>query len=104
MSPARFVTLSPDERLEATELYESMKVKASRPKADSAGILTFCSDRDTLLRLLENAPNDAPEELLELINRLDAGGVTLRELTDADIALLRDYDQDCWFTVTRKAD
>jgi hypothetical protein len=104
VSPARFVTLGPDERLEATGLYESMKTKANRSKVDSASILTFCSDRDTLLRLLEHAPDDAPEELLELINRLDAGGVTLRELTDTDITLLRNYDQDCWFTVTRKAD
>lgn len=104
VSPARFVTLGPDERLEATELYESMKAIASRAKIDSASIVRFCSDRDTLLRLLENAPDDAPEELLELINRLDAGGVTLRDVTDADIALLRKYDQDSWFAVTRKAD
>ncbi|WP_460073897.1 hypothetical protein [Streptomyces sp. YKOK-I1] len=104
VSPARFVTLGPDERLEANELYESMKTKANRAKVDSASILTFCSDRDALLRLLEHAPDDAPEELLELINRLDAGGVTLRELTNADITLLRNYDQDCWFTVIRKAD
>ncbi|MBY8879591.1 hypothetical protein [Actinacidiphila acidipaludis] len=104
VSSARFVTLGPDERLEANELYESMKTKANRAKVDSASILTFCSDRDALLRLLEHAPDDAPEELLELINRLDAGGVTLRELTDTDIVLLRNYDQDRWFTVTRKAD
>ncbi|TPQ18634.1 hypothetical protein [Streptomyces sporangiiformans] len=104
VSPARFATLGPDERLEATELYESMKANASRTKVDSASIVTFCSHRNTLLRLLENAPDDAPEELLELINRLDAGGVTLRDLTDANIALLRKYDQDSWFTVTRKAD
>ncbi|MEU9460437.1 hypothetical protein [Streptomyces sp. NPDC048312] len=104
VSPARFVTLGTDERLEAAALYESMKTKANRSKVDSASILTFCTDRDALLRLLEHAPDDAPEELLELINRLDAGGVALRELSDADITLLRDYDQDCWFTVTRKAD
>ncbi|MGW0927596.1 hypothetical protein [Streptomyces sp. NPDC002644] len=103
ISPARFVTLGPGERLEATDLYESMKTNANRVKIDSACILTFCSSRDALLRLMENAPNDAPEELLELINRLDVGGVTLRELSDADISLLRSYDQDIWFTVTRKA-
>ncbi|MGW6472675.1 hypothetical protein [Streptomyces nigra] len=103
VSPARFVTLGPEERLEATELYESMKAKANRPKVDSASILTFCSDRDTLLTLLQHAPADAPQGLLELINRLDAGGVTLRELSDADIALLREYDQDSWYTIARKA-
>ncbi|MFF9395969.1 hypothetical protein [Streptomyces griseoluteus] len=103
VSPVRFVTLGPDERLEATELYESMKAKANRPKVDSASILTFCSARETLSALLQHAPADAPPGLVELINRLDAGGVTLRELTDADIALLREYDQDSWYTVTRKA-
>jgi hypothetical protein len=103
VSPARFVTLGPDERLEATELYESMKAKANRPKVDSATILTFCSAHDTFSALLQHAPADAPQGLVELINRLDAGKVTLRELTDADIALLREYDQDSWYTVTRKA-
>lgn len=104
VSPARFVTLGPDERREASGLYESMKAKVNRPKVDSASILTFCSDHDRLLTLLQHAPADIPQGLLELINRLDAGGVTLRELTDADIALLREYDQDSWYTVIRKAD
>ncbi|CAM5716171.1 hypothetical protein [Streptomyces griseomycini] len=104
VAPAQFVALGPDERLEATQLYESMKANASRPKVDSASIVTFCSSRDALLKILESAPDDAPEDLLELIHRLEAGGVTLRELSDADIALLRKYDQDIWFTVTRKAD
>ncbi|MFG2813839.1 hypothetical protein [Streptomyces sp. NPDC048410] len=103
VSPARFVTLGLDERREATELYESMKAKASRPKVDSASILTFCSDRDTLLTLLQHAPAETPQGLLELINRLDEGGVTLRELADTDIAMLREFDQDNWYTVTRKA-
>ncbi|GAA4485047.1 hypothetical protein GCM10023191_009040 [Actinoallomurus oryzae] len=103
ISPARFATLGPDERREASELYESMKAKANRPKVDSESILTFCNRRDTLLALLRHAPTDTPENLLELINRLDAGGVTLRELTNADIALLREYDQDRWYTITRKA-
>ncbi|MEU9577213.1 hypothetical protein [Streptomyces chilikensis] len=104
VAPAQFVTLGPDERHEATQLYESMKANANRAKVDSASIVTFCSSRDALLKILENAPDDAPEDLLELIHRLEAGGVTLRELSDADISLLRKYDQDIWFTVTRKAD
>ncbi|MES9536866.1 hypothetical protein [Actinomadura sp. NPDC000600] len=103
VSPARFATLSPDERREASGIYDSMKAKVNRPKVDSASILAFCKDRETLLALLQHAPTDTPEGLLELINRLDAGGVTLRELTEADIALLRAYDQDNWYTITRKA-
>jgi hypothetical protein len=64
----------------------------------------FCSSQAELTGLLTNALQEVPEELIALISRIDEGGVSLHDLSDADIALLRDYDQDAWFTVTRKAD
>ncbi|GAA2505948.1 hypothetical protein GCM10010406_48210 [Streptomyces thermolineatus] len=104
VSPVRFAALAPAERREAEELLQDMRRQAEQRGIDGAVIRTFCTAHTDVLRLLEHAPSDVPTELAQLVERIDAGGLTLRDLASGDIALLREYDQDVWISVTRKAD
>jgi len=104
VSSARFAALAPAERREAEALLRDMRGYAERRSVDGAAIRSFCAAHDEVLRLVEHAPSEVPPQLAELIERIDAGGLTLRDLSEDDIALLRAYDQDVWISVTRKAD
>ncbi|MGY4930530.1 hypothetical protein ACWD7T_05325 [Streptomyces sp. 900116325] len=104
VSSVRFAALAPAERREAEALLQEMRRHAERKTVDGTVIRAFCTAYADVVRLLEHAPSDVPAELAQLIERIDAGGLTLRDLGTGDIALLREYDQDAWISVTRKAD
>ncbi|MFJ9544162.1 hypothetical protein ACIRPX_44135 [Streptomyces sp. NPDC101225] len=104
VSSARFVALAPAERREAEALLRDMRGHLERRIIDGAVIRSFFTAYADIQRLVEHAPSEVPPELTELIERIDAGGLTLRDLRSADIELLREYDQDVWISVTRKAD
>ncbi|MGW4623766.1 hypothetical protein [Streptomyces sp. NPDC004592] len=104
VSSVRFAALAPAERREAETLLREMRGHAERKTVDGTVIRAFCTAYADVVRLLEHAPSEVPTELAQLIERIDAGGLTLRDLSAGDIALLREYDQDVWISVTRKAD
>ena len=104
VSSVRFAALSPAERREAEALLREMRGCAERRTVDGTVIRAFGTAFADLAGLLEHAPSEVPEELAQLIGRIDAGGLTLRHLSASDIELLREYDQDVWISVTRKAD
>ncbi|WP_329206027.1 hypothetical protein OG893_15220 [Streptomyces sp. NBC_01696] len=104
VSSVRFAALAPAERREAETLLQDMRRHAERKTVDGTVIRAFCTAYADVARLLEHAPSDVPAKLAQLIERIDAGGLTLRDLSTGDIALLREYDQDAWISVTRKAD
>ncbi|MFE9866708.1 hypothetical protein ACFYPZ_28850 [Streptomyces sp. NPDC005506] len=104
VSSGRFAALAPAERREAETLLREMRGHAERKTVDGTVIRAFCTAYADVVRLLEHAPSQVPAELAQLIERIDAGGLTLRDLDTGDIALLREYDQDAWISVTRKAD
>ncbi|MFD3536056.1 hypothetical protein [Streptomyces sp. NPDC058664] len=104
VSSVRFAALSPAKRGEAETLLREMRGFAERRSIDGTAIRGFCTAYADLATLLEQAPSNVPQELALLIERIDAGGLTLRDLSASDIALLREYDQDMWISVTRKAD
>ncbi|MEU8132138.1 hypothetical protein [Streptodolium elevatio] len=104
VSSVRFAALAPPDRREAENSLRTLRVLAERKTVDGTTIRAFCADHANVLRLLEHAPSEVPTELAQLIERIDGGGLTLCDLSDDDIALLRTYDQDVWISVTRKAD
>jgi hypothetical protein len=104
VSSARFAALAPAERREAETLLRDMRGYTERRNVDGTVIRSFCTAYAEVLRLVEHAPSEVPTELAQLIERVDAGGLTLRDLSSDDIELLRAYDQDVWISVTRKAD
>ncbi|MGP3977850.1 hypothetical protein ACTWQF_28310 [Streptomyces sp. 8N114] len=104
VSSARFAALAPAERREAETLLRDIRAYAERRNVDGTVIRSFCTAYAEVQRLVEHAPSDVPPALAQLIERIDAGGLTLRDLTADDIELLRAYDQDAWISVTRKAD
>ncbi|MEV5931904.1 hypothetical protein AB0L56_03795 [Streptomyces sp. NPDC052079] len=104
VSSVRFAALAPAERREAEALLRDLRAYAERRAVDGTVIRGFCTAYADMMRLLAHAPSDVPAELAQLVERIDAGGMTLRDLSADDIALLRQYDQDVWISVTRKAD
>lgn len=101
---ARFAALAPAERREAETLLKGIRGYAERRVVDAVTIRAFCTDYAEVARLLEHAPTEVAPELAQLLERIDAGGMTLRDLSPGDIALLHEYDQDAWISITRKAD
>ncbi|MFC8244006.1 hypothetical protein [Streptomyces chartreusis] len=104
VSSARFAALAPAERREAEVLLGAMRGHAERRNIDGIVIRSFCTAYADVQRLVEHAPIEVPPALAQLIERIDKGGLTLRDLSLDDIELLREYDQDVWISVTRKAD
>ncbi|MGI5458586.1 hypothetical protein ACQEWB_36545 [Streptomyces sp. CA-249302] len=104
VSSARFAALAPADRREAETLLRDMRGYAERRNIDGIVIRSFCTAYSDVQRLVEHAPSEVPPELAQLIERIDAGGLTLRDLSLGDIELLREYDQDVWISVTRKVD
>jgi hypothetical protein len=104
VSSARFAALAPAERREAEALMRDMRGYADRRSIDGTVIRSFCTAQAEVQRLVQHAPREVPTELARLIERVDGGGLTLRDLSPTDIELLRKYDQDAWISVTRKAD
>lgn len=104
VSSARFAALTPAQRSEAEEQFRQMRALAKRRTIDGVAIRGFCTARSDLQSLLEHAPSEVPPELVRLLERIDAGGLTLRDISSTDIELLHHYDQDLWISVSRKAD
>lgn len=72
-----------------------------RTKPSSSDVVEFHSTLDTVCVELAAAEN-APDELLDLLVRFDGRQVTLRDITDAEIALLREHDMDDEIEIRRK--
>lgn len=91
----RISRLTLDDRSEARSAYEELTRMAP---SSSLGPSLFADKRERLRKLLEQAPV-TPEQVAEVLDRLPC---TLSELTDADIALLREHGLDHDIEVRRK--
>lgn len=77
---------------------------AQNPKEglNSTVVTTFTHGLSALRDILDDAP-EVPGELLQVLDKIDAGIVTLADVTDEEIALLRQFNQDAYVRLTRKA-
>ncbi|WP_158786401.1 hypothetical protein [Streptomyces sp. NRRL F-5065] len=76
--------------------------RIARGKASKEAITTFETTYAGLAELLQDA-QDPPEELVNLLNRLrEQPGLTLRDVTDEEITLLRECGMDAYISLQRK--
>jgi hypothetical protein len=87
--------LGPDDRTEAESVLAELR---RATPSSSLGPGLFADKCERLGRLLEQAP-EAPEQVAVLLDRLPC---TLSEMTDADIALLREHGLDRAIELQRK--
>jgi hypothetical protein len=72
-----------------------------RTKPSSSDVVEFHNTLDAVLDELAAAKN-APDELLDLLTRFDGQQMTLRDITDSEIALLREHGMDSEIEIRRK--
>ncbi|MFG2349652.1 hypothetical protein [Streptomyces phaeochromogenes] len=76
--------------------------RIARGKASKDAITTFATTYAGLAELLQDT-QDPPEALADLLNRLrENSGLTLRDVTDEEIALIRQYGMDAHISLKRK--
>lgn len=76
--------------------------RIARGKASKEAITTFTTTYAGLAELLQDT-QDPPEALVDLLNRLrEQPGLTLSDVTDEEIALLRECRMDAHITLKRK--
>ncbi|MEU1477357.1 hypothetical protein [Streptomyces sp. NPDC005760] len=98
---ARIPMLSADEREAARGREKELRQAAAAKSLSKAGITLFTGTYAILAEALHDK-SDPPKELLDLLDRLEKRpSPTLRDITDADIALLRQFDMDLHITLQR---
>ncbi|MFB6904990.1 hypothetical protein ACFCWB_12065 [Streptomyces bacillaris] len=76
--------------------------RVARGKASKESITTFAVTHAGLAELLQDA-QDPPQALAVLLDRLrEQSGLTLRDVTDEEIALIREYGMDAHISLKRK--
>lgn len=85
---ARILLLPPDERTAASNRYTELTKLANKNVPSVADIAQFASSYDLLKETLDSTP-DPPEEVQGLLRQLSERPLTLNDITDAQIALLR---------------
>jgi hypothetical protein len=99
---SRIAMLGQKQQAQANMLLKSLKASAVSSSPDIAQITGFINQHALLSEELQQAP-DVPAELLALLNRLNNGGVTLADIGDEEIALLRAHAMDRQVELKRKA-
>lgn len=79
-----------------------LRALAAAPAVTAADIAEFATSCAGLKEELDEA-GDAPEALLDLIDRLSRTAVPLRAVSDEEIALLREYAMDGEIELRRKS-
>ncbi|MCK9871171.1 hypothetical protein MRI28_16255 [Nocardiopsis dassonvillei] len=96
----RVPMLDLDRQADADRILKDLR-KASAREVTKSDVLTFTSQYNHLSEELRETKN-APEELIALVDRLVSKDMTLHDLTDEDIALLREHSWDRRIALQRK--
>lgn len=99
---SRIPTLTPEEQRSARERQAELERSAAKDKITTSDIRLFTATYTHLKEVLDEA-DDPPDALLTLLDRLDKRPVlTLRQVTDEEIALLRQCGMDDQIGLLRK--
>ena len=100
----RIAMLDPVRQGPAQAAVKSLRNLAADRSVSAADIASFASEHQSLTEELSEAA-DVPEELLAVLDRVSAPdqSLTLRDLSDEEIALLRLYRMDDEIEVRRKS-
>ncbi|MGW1914960.1 hypothetical protein ACWCQS_30600 [Streptomyces sp. NPDC002076] len=97
----RIPMLSSDEREAARKREKELRQAVAAKNLSKADVTLFTSTYTLLAESLRDK-SDPPSELLELLALLEKRpSPTLRDITDADIALLRQFEMDLHITLQR---
>ncbi|MFF3401291.1 hypothetical protein ACFYW6_22580 [Streptomyces sp. NPDC002659] len=98
---ARIPMLSSDEREAARSREKELRQAVATKNLSKADVTLFTSTYTLLAESLRDK-SDPPSELLELLALLEKRpSPTLRDITDADIVLLRQFEMDLHITLQR---
>ncbi|MGW3809335.1 hypothetical protein [Micromonospora sp. NPDC005113] len=86
----RISRLGLQHRRQAEELHKRMRAAANAKQVQAQQITAFCQDFDALEKMLASIREDDPVVLL--LNRIRRGPMTLADLNDAEIDMLRADD------------
>ncbi|MFE6739040.1 hypothetical protein [Streptomyces tubercidicus] len=93
--------LAPGAEKQASARHAELE-RVARGKASQDSITTFAVTHAGLAELLQDA-QDPPQALAALLDRLrEQSGLTLRDITDEEIALIREYGMDAHISLKRK--
>ncbi|MEU3356487.1 hypothetical protein [Streptomyces sp. NPDC037389] len=99
---ARIPMLPPQEQASARSRRVDLERAASAKTVTTGDITLFMTKWESLAESLRDA-KEPPAELLALLERLDSRPApTLRDITDQEIALLREFAMDGQVSLTRK--
>ncbi|MBT2410826.1 hypothetical protein J7I94_09670 [Streptomyces sp. ISL-12] len=99
---ARIPMLPPQEQASARSRRVDLERAASAKTVTTGDITLFVTKWESLAESLRDA-KEPPVELLALLERLDSRPApTLRDITDQEIALLREFAMDGQVSLTRK--
>jgi len=97
----RIAMLEPAQEASAQARLKSLRNLAAVKNVTASDIAEYASTYEGLLDELSEAM-DVPETLLTVLHRMSRGVITLRELGDDEIALLRQYRMDGEIELRRK--
>jgi hypothetical protein len=97
----RIAGLDPAHQRTVRTMVDALGQLRRKPKPTVTDVVEFGTKHADVLEELAAAA-DASDELLALLTRFDAQPITLRDITDADIALLREHGMDGEIEIRRK--
>jgi hypothetical protein len=98
----RIATLDPARQPQARVTLRSLRSLAAAASVTALVITDFTSTYEGLAEELGEAA-DVPEELLAVLDRLSRNLITLRDISDDEVALLRAYQMDGDIELRRKS-
>jgi hypothetical protein len=101
LSPGRIAMLDVERQVPARTMLRRLRTLAAATVVSAADVSEFAAAVEGLREEIDEV-GDGPEALLNIADRLSRGAVLLSEVSDEEIALLREYGLDREIELRRK--